>query len=101
MFKKILLAYDGSEGPKKPRGGINLAKTHQASSGHDGAGEIAQVRRHIDEVQEEKELRMNVMERFWSRPGPGPGGGLGDKNLKAFGHPLKPSSKWPRNASLT
>lgn len=47
MFKKILVAYDGSDGAQKALdAGINVAKIHQAELCALGGGEVAQVCRH-------------------------------------------------------
>lgn len=55
MFKKILLAYDGSEGAKKGlEAGINLAKLHQADLWALAVQEnLPRFAGTIDEVQEE------------------------------------------------
>uniref|UniRef100_A0A7V6A4M3 Universal stress protein n=1 Tax=Desulfobacca acetoxidans TaxID=60893 RepID=A0A7V6A4M3_9BACT len=58
MYKKILVAYDGSEGAQKAlRAGINLAKIHQAELYALAVEEsLPRFPGTIDEVQEEKEL---------------------------------------------
>jgi len=58
MFKKILLAYDGSEGANKGlEAGINLAMVHQAEFWALAVQEkLPRFSGTIDEVQEEKEF---------------------------------------------
>jgi nucleotide-binding universal stress UspA family protein len=58
MFKKILLAYDGSEGANKGlEAGINLARVHQAEFWALAVQEkLPRFSGTIDEVQEEKEF---------------------------------------------
>lgn len=58
MFKKILLAYDGSEGANKAlNAGINLTKIHQAELWALAVQErLPRFSGTIDEVQEEKEF---------------------------------------------
>jgi len=58
MFKKILLAYDGSEGANKALNtGINLAKVHQAELSALAVEErLPRFAGTIDEVKEEKEF---------------------------------------------
>jgi nucleotide-binding universal stress UspA family protein len=58
MFKKILLAYDGSEGAGKGlKAGIKLAKVHQAELCALAVEEkLPRFSATIDEVQEEKEF---------------------------------------------
>jgi nucleotide-binding universal stress UspA family protein len=58
MFKKILLAYDGSEGAGKGlKAGIKLAKVHQAElCALAVEDKLPRFSATIDEVQEEKEL---------------------------------------------
>ncbi len=58
MYKKILLAYDGSEGANKAlNAGINLTKIHQAELWALAVQErLPRFSGTIDEVQEEKEF---------------------------------------------
>jgi nucleotide-binding universal stress UspA family protein len=58
MYKKILVAYDGSDGANKAlKAGINLAKVHQAELCALAVEEkLPRFSGTIDEVQEEKEF---------------------------------------------
>ena len=92
MFKKILLAYDGSEGAEKAlEAGINLAKTHQAELW------VLTVRERlpryggtIDEIEEEKEVADarygKIMEQVQPRAHEA---GVEIKTLRPFGHPAQ------------
>ncbi len=73
MFKKILVAYDSSDGANKAlAAGINLAKIHQAELFALAVQErLPRFAGTIDEVQEEKSLPINSMANFWTRLSPG------------------------------
>ena len=92
MFKKILLAYDGSEGAEKAlEAGINLAKTHQAELWAMTVQErLPRYGGTIDEVQEEKEAADErygkILEQARARAQEE---GLEIKTLRPFGHPAQ------------
>jgi nucleotide-binding universal stress UspA family protein len=92
MFKKILLAYDGSEGAEKAlEAGINLAKTHQAELWAMTVQErLPRYGGTIDEVQEEKEVADErygkILEQARARAQEK---GLEIKTLRPFGHPAQ------------
>jgi nucleotide-binding universal stress UspA family protein len=92
MFKKILLAYDGSEGAKKAlEAGIKLAKTHQAELWALTVQEkLPRYGGTIDEVQEEKQVADErygkIVEQVRARAQEA---GLEIKTLRPFGHPAQ------------
>jgi nucleotide-binding universal stress UspA family protein len=92
MFKKILLAYDGSEGADKAlEAGINLAKTHQAELWALTVQErLPRYGGTIDEIQEEKEVADErygkILEQARARAQEE---GLEIKTLRPFGHPAQ------------
>jgi nucleotide-binding universal stress UspA family protein len=92
MFKKILLAYDGSEGAEKSlEAGINLAKTHQAELWAMTVQErLPRYGGTIDEVQEEKEAADErygkILDQARARAQEK---GLEIKTLRPFGHPAQ------------
>jgi len=92
MFKKILLAYDGSDGAQKAlEAGINLAKIHQAELWAMTVQErLPRYGGTIDEVQEEKEVADErfgkILEQAQARAQEE---GLEIKTLRPFGHPAQ------------
>ncbi len=92
MFKKILLAYDGSDGAEKAlEAGINLAKTHQAELWAITVQErLPRYGGTIDEVQEEKKVADErygkIVEQVRARAQEE---GLEIKTLRPFGHPAQ------------
>lgn len=92
MFKKILLAYDGSEGAEKAlEAGINLAKTHQAELWALTVQErLPRYGGTIDEIQEEKKVADErydkIVDQIRIRAQES---GLEIKVLRPFGHPAQ------------
>ena len=92
MFKKILLAYDGSDGAKKAlETGINLVKTYHAELWALTVRErLPRYGGTIDEVQEEKEVADErygkILEQARARAQEE---GLEIKTLRPFGHPAQ------------
>ncbi len=92
MFKKILLAYDGSEGAQKAlEAGIDLARTHQAELWALTVQErLPRFGGTIDEVQEEKEVAdkrardLMAQARLSAQEA-----GVEVKTLSRFGHPAQ------------
>jgi nucleotide-binding universal stress UspA family protein len=92
MFKKILLAYDGSEGSEKAlEAGINLAQKHQAELWALTVQEkLPRYGGTIDEIQEEKKVADarydkivdQIRVRFHEL-------GVEIKVLRPFGHPAQ------------
>jgi nucleotide-binding universal stress UspA family protein len=92
MFKKILLAYDGSEGADKAvKAGIDLAKLHQAELWALAVQEkLPRFSGTIDEVKEEKEFANQhygkLLEAASARAQEA---GIDLKTLKRPGHPAQ------------
>lgn len=92
MYKKILVAYDGSDGAQKAlEAGINLAKTHQAELCALSVEEkLPRFAGTIDEVKEEKELANQhhgkLLEAARARAQEA---GIELKTLMRAGHPAK------------
>jgi nucleotide-binding universal stress UspA family protein len=92
MFKKILLAYDGSDGAKKAlETGIDLVKTYHAELWALTVQErLPRYGGTIDEVQEEKEVADErygkILEQARARAKEE---GLEIKTLRPFGHPAQ------------
>jgi nucleotide-binding universal stress UspA family protein len=92
MFKKILLAYDGSEGAEKAlEAGINLAKKHQAELWALTVQEkLPRYGGTIDEIQEEKKLADarydQIVDQIRLRAQEV---GLEIKVLRPYGHPAQ------------
>jgi nucleotide-binding universal stress UspA family protein len=92
MFKKILVAYDGSDGAQKAlEAGIKLATTHQAELWAVTVQEkLPRYGGTIDEVQEEKEVADErygkIVEQVRAKAKEM---GLEIKTLRPFGHPAQ------------
>ncbi len=92
MFKKILLAYDGSDGAQKAlEAGIKLAKTHQAELWAVTVQEkLVRYGGTIDEVQEEKEAADKrygkIVAQVLTKARES---GIEVKTLRPFGHPAQ------------
>jgi len=70
MFKKMLVAFDGSEGAKRALAvGIRMAQIHQAELWALAVEEkLPKFSGTIDEVQEEKEFATAITVACWKRP---------------------------------
>jgi nucleotide-binding universal stress UspA family protein len=92
MFKKILLAYDGSDGAQKAlEAGIELAKTHQAELWALTVQErLPRYGGTIDEIQEEKQVADErygkIVEQVRAKAQET---GFEIKTLRPFGHPAQ------------
>lgn len=92
MYKKILVAYDGSEGARKAlAAGINLAQIHQAELFALAVEEkLPKFPGTIDEVQEEKELANKYYGQLLAEARQqAQEAGLKLKTLLRAGHPAK------------
>lgn len=92
MFKKILLAYDGSEGANKGlEAGINLARVHQAEFWALAVQEkLPRFSGTIDEVQEEKEFANQHYGKLLEAAGArAQEAGIDLKTLMRPGHPAQ------------
>ncbi|MBI4644914.1 MAG: universal stress protein, partial [Deltaproteobacteria bacterium] len=92
MYKKILLAYDGSDGANRALGaGLELARLHQAELWalvvQEGLPRFSAT---IDEVQEEKEYANQDAEKILtSARARAQDAGIDLKTLKQPGHPAQ------------
>ena len=92
MFKKILLAYDGSEGANKAlKAGIDLAQIHQAELWALAVQEkLPRFSGTIDEVQEEKEFANQHYGKLLEAAGArAQEAGIDLKTLMRPGHPAQ------------
>ena len=92
MFKKILLAYDGSEGANRAlEAGLELARVHQAElwalTVQEGVPRFSAT---IDEVQEEKAFaNQHTAEVLAAARARAQNGGIELKTLSQTGHPAQ------------
>src|SRR4030042_888707 len=92
MFKKILLAYDGSEGANRALdAGLELARVHQAELWALAVQEgLPRFSATIDEVQEEKAFANQQAEKVLAAArARAHEAGIELKTMKHFGHPAQ------------
>ena len=104
MFRKILLAYDGSEGANRALAvGIGLAKIHGAELWALAVEEkLPRFSGTIDEVQEEKQFADEQMASCWRPPrSKAKEAGIELKTLMHAGHPAQTVVGAAKKASST
>ncbi len=92
MFKKLLVAYDGSEGARKAlAAGLNLARIHQAELWAVSVQErLPRYGGTIDEIDEEKKFLDERFEKIAAEiRARAQEAGLDIKLLRPFGHPAQ------------